>query len=295
MSLTNTEIENLIASTAAIQHHYDVGNEFYALWLDRETMSYTSANYDAKDMSLEAAQIAKLDYHAHSIGLQPGHRVLDIGCGWGGFLSHAVQKYGAIQGVGLTLSAEQKQWVDAKGLPQLNCKLESWVDHHPEQPYDGIVSIEAFEAFARPHLTSVEKTEVYREFFRRCHEWLVPNGLLSLQMIPYGNATPEEFDTFISQDIFPESNFPRLLEVASAFEYLFEIDVIRNRRHDYVTTLKEWRQRLSQQRSAAIALVGEATVKRYDRYFRISEFTLQNGNCDLLQLSLRKINHPKKP
>jgi cyclopropane-fatty-acyl-phospholipid synthase len=294
MSLTNAEIESRIASPAAIEHHYDVGNDFYALWLDPSTMSYTAANYDSTEMSLGEAQIAKLDYHATAIGLAPGHRVLDIGCGWGGFLDRALRHYGAAQGVGLTLSPQQKHWVDAKGLPQLDCRLESWVDHAPDQPYHGIVSIEAFEAFARPHLNSAEKIEVYREFFKRCHEWLVPGGVVSLQLIPYGNATPEEFDAFISQDIFPESNFPRLSEVVTAFEYLFEVHVIRNRRQDYVTTLKEWRHRLSQRRAAAVALVGDDTVKRYDRYFRISEFTLDKGNCDLLQLSLRKINHPKK-
>jgi cyclopropane-fatty-acyl-phospholipid synthase len=294
MSLTNAEIENRIASPAAIEHHYDVGNDFYALWLDSATMSYTSANYDTTALSLEQAQIAKLDHHAQAIGLLPGHRVLDIGSGWGGFLDRAIRHHGALEGVGLTLSPQQKQWVDAKGIAQLECRLESWVDHQPTHPYDSIVSIEAFEAFARPHLNTAEKIEVYREFFKRCHDWLVPSGILSLQLIPYGNATPEEFDSFISQDIFPESNFPRLSEVVTAFEYLFEVQIIRNRQQDYVTTLKEWRRRLSENRAAAVALVGEETVKRYDRYFRISEFTLDRGNCNLLQISLQKINHPKK-
>lgn len=292
MSLTKQQLESSIASPEAIEHHYDVGNDFYALWLDAETMSYTAAHYAEPNESLGSAQQTKLEGHAKAIHAKDAKRVLDIGCGWGGFLNHVNKTYGA-EAVGLTLSPQQKTWVE-EYHPEVSCRLESWVDHEPELPYDGIVSIEAFEAFARPSLNEAEKIGVYREFFKRCHQWLKPDGRLSLQMIPYGNALPEEFDPFIAQDIFPESNFPRLVEVAAAFEYLFEVVSIENNREDYIKTLQEWRRRLNENREEAVKLVGEETVKRYDRYFRISEYTFDKGNCGLFRLTLQKIKQPKK-
>lgn len=293
MSLTRQEISEKIASKDAIEHHYNAGNDFYSLWLDHDSMTYTSGMFVAENDTLEVAQAQKIDYHAQQINASKCQRVLDIGCGWGGFLERLHNRYGVSDVVGLTLSSEQKAWIDANSS-NVHCLLESWADYCPDTPFDGIVSIEAFEAFAKPHLKENEKIQVYREFFKKCHEWLVPGGMLALQFIPYGNASPEEFDTFISQDIFPESNFPRIAEVVQAFEYLFEIVRLENDRESYIRTLKEWRHRLKSNRSQAIDLVGEDTVRRYDRYFRISEYTFSNGNCDLFRLALRRIDAPKK-
>ncbi|NBV42249.1 class I SAM-dependent methyltransferase, partial [bacterium] len=249
MTLTAQEIESRIASKSAIEHHYDVGNDFFALWLDSSTMAYTAGIHDLTNPNetLDEAQLRKLDHHAQAIQIKGKSRVLDIGCGWGGFLNRAMRLYGVKNAVGLTLSSQQKDWIQ-QHYPDVECRLESWVDHQPEQRYDGIVSVEAFEAFARPQLTSAEKTSVYREFFKRCSQWLQPDGMLSLQLIPYGNATPEEFNSFISEDIFPESNFPRMIEVFGGFEYLFEVVAIENHRDHYIQTLRHWRNRLRQHR-----------------------------------------------
>ena len=282
------------ASQAAIEAHYDLGNAFFALWLD-EAMVYTSALWDAADPAddLAAAQRRKIDRLLGWAAPPAGGRLLDIGCGWGGLLARAVATRGVADAVGLTLSPSQRAYVAALGVPGVAARLEDWNDHVPAAPYDAIVSVEAIEAFARHGLPPAAKLAIYRRLFERCHAWLAPGGTLVLQAITYGNAGPEDFDAFIAEEVFPESDLPRLAELAEAWERRFEVVTIHNARKDYQRTCKAWLARLKARRAEAVAEVGEAVVVRFERYLRLSAHMFGHGTCDLLQLALRRIDAPR--
>jgi len=208
-----------------------------------------------------------------------------------------VEAHGVGRAVGLTLSRAQRDWI-AQQRPDhpgstIEVRLEHWADHRPGEPYDAIVSVEALEAFARHGLSSDEKVGVYREFFRRCHGWLAPGGRLSLQFIACGNSRPEDLDDFISSEIFPESDLPRLAEVFAACERLFEVVELRNDRGDYVRTLEAWRANLMMQEPVAAARFGAALVDKYARYLRLSRYVFELGTCDLFRVALRRIDRPR--
>ena len=192
------------ASPEAIGVHYDVSSEFFKLWLDPE-MIYSCALFDGTD-DLAEAQIRKLDHHIEAAGAAGAARVLDIGCGWGGLLRRLTGPAGVTQAVGLTLSASQASWIRRDPRPGIEVREESWRDHRPDQPYDAIISIGAFEHFVHPGMSGAEKLEAYREFFAWCDGVLVPGGRLSLQTIAYP-APPSETvrrqSAFIAQRIFP--------------------------------------------------------------------------------------------
>jgi cyclopropane-fatty-acyl-phospholipid synthase len=281
------------ASQRAIEQHYDVGNAFFRLWLG-DTMSYSCAQYgDDENESLEAAQLRKIDAHLAGCCARGARRFLDIGCGWGSVLSRAVSAYGVERATGVTLSPSQREWVVAAGHPNVDVRLESWLDHRPDEPYDAMTSLCAIEAFTRQGLARHEKVDIYRTFFARCHEWLRPEGWLSLQCITYGNAGPENFSDFIASEIFPENDLPRLTELVEGFEGLFEVGVLRNDRSHYVRTLATWSERLRKHRAEAVALAGEPTVVRFQRYLKLSGYMFMEGACDLVRVTLRRIDHPR--
>src|SRR5216683_3583229 len=167
-------IENPGASPEAIQHHYDVSNDFYQLWLD-STMTYSGALWEENN-TLEAAQICKIDFHIQQARARNAQRVLDVGCGWGSILERLVKVNNVQYAVGLTLSQSQAAWVASLGQPRIEVRVENWLDHVPVAPYDAIISIGAFEHFAKPTLSNEQKVESYRSFFRSCHAWLKPGG-----------------------------------------------------------------------------------------------------------------------
>lgn len=326
------------ASRQAIEHHYDVGGDFYDLWLDRRRV-YSCALWDGEvDDDLEGAQAAKLDWHADALGAVDGGRVLDVGCGWGAMLHHLVSERGVTRATGLTLSADQASF--AAGPPSIDVRLEDWRQHSPTGPYDGIVSIGALEHFTRPELSRPQRQAVYREFFGRCAAWLVDGGRLSLQTIAYedhgaepytdtagssntvppgtDNASrnergdtsrdgtgdtsrPRSADTsrdgrhdtgavssFFVEEIFPESELPRLSDLVVAAEPAFRVVALRSDAGQYEHTLHLWQRRLEANRDAATALVGRDTYRRYLRYLRVSRAMFDRGVCTLYRLVLQR-------
>jgi cyclopropane-fatty-acyl-phospholipid synthase len=281
------------SSARAVACHYDVGNDFFRLWLG-PTMAYSCAVWSGSETeTLETAQLRKIDEHLGRARIFGARNLLDVGCGWGGALDRAIGAHQVRLATGLTLSPSQRDWITGLGRKAIDVRLESWAGHSPSEPYDGIISIEAFEALARLGLPAGDKLEVYRLFFSRCHEWLKPGGWCSIQTIAYGNSGPEDFDEFISSEIFPETDLPRISELAAAVERVFEIVELRNDRLHYVRTLDAWAARLRESRAAAVALAGEATVVRFQRYLKLSSYMFQTGACDLIRLSLRRIDQPK--
>ena len=281
------------ASPEAIQSHYDVGNDFYQLWLD-SSMSYSCALWDGENDALEAAQLRKIDYHITQARAANRRRVLDIGCGWGAVLRRLTTVHGVEQAVGLTLSGEQEEWAAANANPRIEVHRESWVDHVPAAPYDAIISIGAFEHFARPDWTATRQIEAYRQFFSQCRDWLRPGGRLSLQTIAYGNLDREETRSspnrsFLLGEIFPETDLPTLSSILAACDGLFEIVTLRNDREDYERTCRVWFERLLKRRPEAVAAAGEAATARFIRYLKLSAILFNQGHTNLLRIAFRRL------
>ncbi|AHH17988.1 putative mycolic acid cyclopropane synthase [Nocardia nova SH22a] len=267
---------------AAIAHHYDVGNEFYRLWLDA-TLSYSCALPTGPADTLEAAQERKLRHHLDAIGAADS--VLDIGCGWGALLREAART--ARHSAGLTLSSAQAEHIRAQRWPGVEVYLDNWMSFEPDIRFDGIVSIGAFEHFATPRDTPEQKIAVYRDFFTRCRDWLREDGALSLQTIAYANMSREAASAFMNQEIFPDADLPTLAEIAVAADGLFEVCSVRNDRLDYAWTCEQWAARLRARRAEAIALAGAEVVARYERYLRMSALGFRMGKICLLRIVLR--------
>lgn len=269
-------------AAAAVRHHYDVGNDFYALWLDG-SRTYSCAIPAGAD-TLEAAQDRKVRHHLDAALATDATSLLDVGCGWGEVLRAATGERGVARAIGLTLSDEQAAHARAGGL---DVRVEDWRDHDPTARYDGIVSVGAFEHFAHPDDTDSARTALYRDFFTRCRDWLTPGGALSLQTIAYGNMVRSEASSFIQQEIFPAAELPTLAAITAAAEGVLEVRSLRNDRLDYAWTCEQWARRLRARREEAVALVGRDVVARYERYLRLSALGFRMGKIGLLRLVLR--------
>ena len=256
-------------------------------------MTYSGALWNDGD-DLEAAQTRKLDHHIECAHAAGAARVLDIGCGWGSLLAR-LRAHDAQQVLGLTLSAAQARAIASRGWEGVAVRLESWSGHVPCAPYDAIVSIGAMEHFAGSGLDREAQIGVYREFFRRCHDWLEPGGRISLQTIVYENATGEDVNEFLSTEVFPNSELPHLADIVKASEHLFEVETVRNDRRHYAQTLRAWLAGLRARRGAAKDLVGEETVARYERYLALAMIGFHGGALNLSRLALRRIDTPRAP
>lgn len=296
--MPETQFSERGASPQAIQQHYDVGTDFYAFWLD-DTLSYSCALWDDANADLQTAQTRKIDYHIQSARAAGVERVLDVGCGWGALLHRLVNQHGVQEAVGLTLSVDQAEWIAALRHPSIQVRIESWMDHHPDRPYDAIISIGAFEHFGRPGWSSDEKVSAYRTFFSRCHAWLHPGACLSLQTIAYGNLDPNAARNsaghrFLLHEVFPESELPTLAEIVDAADGLFEFVTLRNDRDDYRRTCRVWFDRLMARRAEATPLVGETVVARYLRYLKLSATLFHYGQTALYRIAFRRLDEPRK-
>jgi cyclopropane-fatty-acyl-phospholipid synthase len=284
MSSRSIDPKEAGASSEAIRSHYDQSNEFFALWLDRR-LAYSCALYRSDDDDLDTAQLHKMDHHIAASGATGKARVLDIGCGWGCLLERMVDSAGVGEAVGLTLSRAQADWIAARGHPQVSVRLEGWAEHDANARYDAIISIGAFEHFARRGLERADKVAAYRAFFERCHGWLPPSGLLSLQTITY-TAQSRMDDDFVSTWIFPESDLPHPSEVLQASEPFFDVIHLSNDWKDYERTCRQWKRNLAARRDEAVALVGDEVVRRYERYLRTAAVAFRLRAAGLLRVTL---------
>jgi cyclopropane-fatty-acyl-phospholipid synthase len=282
------------ASTQAIRHHYDVENDFYALWLD-SSMTYSCAlwNGDQGD-SLEAAQLRKLDYHLSQCAPDPGFTLLDIGCGWGSTMTRALDTHRASSVTGLTLSQAQATHIESLNDERLNVLVQDWADFEPDSAFDAIVSIGAMEHFVKFGWQPQDKVAAYRRFFETCHGLLKPGGQLALQTIGKGNTPLDskgaEDVIFIAQHIFPESDLPKLSEVTRACERYFEVKRVRNDRLHYAKTCDAWLKRLESRREEAIGLVGGEKCEQYERYLTASSRQFEHGHANLYRITLQRVD-----
>jgi cyclopropane-fatty-acyl-phospholipid synthase len=277
-----------------VQAHYDLSNDFFGLFQD-PTRTYSCAYFERDDMTLEEAQIAKIDLALGKLGLQPGMTLLDVGCGWGSVMKRAVERYD-VNVVGLTLSKNQRA-LGQELLDQIDTDrsrrmlLRGWEEF--DEPVDRIVSIEAFEAFPKSR---------YKAFFELCHRIMPSDGRMVLQTI-MGHPlkrwpemgipitmTDLRFMRFIAAEIFPGGAVPSDEDVV---EYStnagFSVAGLQKMTEHYVRTLDIWSQKLEAARDEAVAVTSEEVYDRYMHYltgcsdfFRrhvseVGQFTLVKG------------------
>ncbi|MGW5382256.1 class I SAM-dependent methyltransferase [Nocardia sp. NPDC003963] len=282
------------ASADAVEHHYDIGTEFYRLWLD-SGLTYSCALWADGD-DLERAQQRKLDYLIEHARIGGADRILDIGCGWGSLMRAVAARYPQADITGLTLSRDQYRHVLADIPDRTEVHLRHWNDHRPATPYDAVFCVGALEHFVRFGLSRRERTATYRAFFTYCHSMLRPGGRLVVQTIGKGNRPLDQNSItdvqFLANEIFPESDPPRLAELAHASEKLFEIRSVVNDRHDYSTTCAQWLQRLRTHRSEAERLAGARVTEAYERYLEASIRQFDEQHLVLYRIVLRKVDGP---
>jgi cyclopropane-fatty-acyl-phospholipid synthase len=278
------------ASREAIEHHYDVGAEFFEQWLDA-TLTYSCAMWQPGD-DLAGAQLRKLDWHIDGARAAHTGRLLDIGCGWGSLMRRALER-GTGRAVGLTLSPEQQRHIARRRDPRIEVHLRGWESFHDEARFDAITSVGAFEHFARLGLTRAQKVAAYAAFFDRCHALLRPGAFMTLQTIAKGEVALDarglrDF-SYIAREMFPQSDLPHPADVLAAVEGRFEGVLMRNDRADYARTCAAWLTRLEGNRQAIERVVGSETLAAHARYLAACVRQFDAGHACLLRLILRRV------
>ena len=275
------------------QSIYDVSDEFFALFLG-PTMGYTCAYFERDDMTLEQAQFAKFDLALSKLALEPGMTLLDVGCGWGGALQLAVEKYD-VNVIGITLSRNQCEYSRAmlakmSSSRSAEVRLQGWEEF--DEPVDRIVSIGAFEAFKKAR---------YAAFFDMAHRVLPDDGRMLLhtilgyrrnyfheQGIPV-TISDLKFMRFIGKEIFPGGELPCEQDVAEFSQNAgFSMERIQLLRPHHARTLDMWSAKLEAHRDDAIAITSEEVYDRYLHYLTGCADFFRRGICNVGQFTLVK-------
>lgn len=259
-------------SRRVAERHYDLGNELYGAMLDRR-MIYTCA-YWADAATLDEAQEAKLDLVCRKLGLAPGMRVLDIGCGWGGLAEFAARRYGASV-VGVTISEEQASLARERcaGLP-VDIRLQDYRDVGGR--FDRIVSLGMFEHVGRKN---------YREYMQTAQRLLAPDGLFLLHTIGR-NDHGAGIDPWVTRYIFPNSEIPSLRRVADAVHRLFVVEDLHNFGADYARTLLAWRDNFQRAWPAFAARMPADFQRRWHYYLSMFAGVFRARGLQLWQFVL---------
>lgn len=258
-------LHSLIRDRAAISHHYDLSNDFYALILDPQ-MAYSSGYWmdsrgnAAPGYGLEDAQRDKLDLVCRKIGLKPGMRLLDIGCGWGSLSLHAAQHYG-VDVVGVTLSVEQKAFIDARikerGLEgRADIRVQDYREI-PDGPFDAVASLEMGEHVGQRN---------YPIYAAALFNNVVPGGRVLVQQMSRRGKHPGG-GPFIESFIAPDMHMRPVGETLGFLEGAgLEVEAVEAMRRDYVRTLEAWYARFEQNHDAAVAMMGEEIARVWRLY-----------------------------
>jgi cyclopropane-fatty-acyl-phospholipid synthase len=245
----------------AITHHYDVSNKFYE-WLLGPSMTYTCAVYTSETDTLEQAQFTKYDLVARKLALEPGMRLLDVGCGWGGMVMHAAKEYG-VRALGVTLSRRQAEWAQ-KAIAEAGLTELAEVRHLDyrdveETEFDAISSIGLTEHIGLANLSS---------YFRFLHARLRPQGRLLNHCITLPRTTERVVrNGFIRRYVFPDGELPAAGRVASEMQDNgFEVRHEENLREHYALTTGAWSDNLDEHWDEAVAEVGEGIARVWRLY-----------------------------
>jgi cyclopropane-fatty-acyl-phospholipid synthase len=276
-----------------VQAHYDLSDDFFRLFLD-PTQTYSCAYFERDDMTLEEAQIAKIDLALSKLGLEPGMTLLDIGCGWGATMRRAIEKYD-VNVVGLTLSENQaghvQQMFDQLDTPRsAQVLLEGWEKF--DEPVDRIVSIGAFEHFGRQR---------YPRFFKMAYQVLPAGGIMLLHTISrptFKDARAQgmkltheivHFTQFILAEIFPGGWLPTIPTVEEqAAAAGFKQTRIQSLQLHYARTLDTWAAALEANKDKAVEIQSAEVYDRYMKYLTGCAKLFREGYTDVNQFTLEK-------
>lgn len=276
-----------------VQAHYDLSDDFFRLFLD-PSQTYSCAYFERDDMSLEEAQVAKIDLALGKLRLEPGMTLLDIGCGWGSTMMRAIEKYD-VNVIGLTLSENQKAHVEkvfaASDSPRSKrILLQGWEQF--DEPVDRIVSIGAFEHFG---------FDRYEDFFAMAYRALPADGVMLLHTITALLLTemtergmPLTFDVarfvkFILTEIFPGGRLPTTQKVEEyAIPAGFTLTRTQSLQAHYARTLDQWAEALEAHKDEAIAVQSEEVYDRYMKYLTGCAGGFRIGYIDVHQFTLEK-------
>jgi cyclopropane-fatty-acyl-phospholipid synthase len=267
----------------AIAHHYDLSNEFYALWLDKQ-MVYSCAYFSRHDDDLNVAQARKLDYICHKLRLRRGERLLDIGCGWGGLIVHAVRHYG-VNAVGITLSQKQAEFANTRirqcGIAD-RCRIEVNDYRNLSKPcsFNKIVSIGMLEHVGEAQLST---------YFDQAWRLLLPCGVFLNRAIAIRPTEPVKAGPLAQRYVFPDGELVPIgttLRIAETSG--FEVCDVESLREHYLLTLRRWLHRLEASHDIATALVGEVVYRIFRLYLSSSAYGFRTGRFDVYQTLLSK-------
>jgi cyclopropane-fatty-acyl-phospholipid synthase len=266
----------------AVRHHYDVGNEFFSLFLD-ESMTYSCAIFSRGAQTLEEAQRTKLDLVCTKLRLRPGERLLDVGCGWGSFLRHAVREYG-VRATGVTLSEPQaalaRRRAEEEGLgDRIDIRVMDWRDLAGER-FDKIASIGMVE-----HVGSAN-IDAYAEQLAsllRPGGWLLNHGIGRLR------HTDPEAGPFSERFVFPDAAPLHVSRITSAIERAGLVtQTVEGFNADYAETLRHWAQRLDANHERALELAGPERMRVWRLYLRTARRGFESGFIGLYQVLAQK-------
>ena len=268
------------ASRKNVQHHYDLSNEFYRLFLD-EDLQYSCGYWPREGMTLEQAQLEKKAHIAAKLNLKAGDRVLDIGCGWGGMAIYLAQNYD-VSVVGVTLSDEQHalavERVKAAGLmDKVDIRLQDY--RHVNGPFNAVVSVGMFEHVGIAH---------YQEYFSKIRDVLTDDGCALVHSIGRKGG-PGTTGAWIRKYIFPGGYSPALSETFAEIEksQLWVTDCEILRLH-YAETLLEWDNRFQANKDTVIEMFDEKFARMWEFYLIVSEFSFRHGKHMNFQIQLSK-------
>jgi cyclopropane-fatty-acyl-phospholipid synthase len=279
----------------AVRFHYDVGNDFYALWLDRQ-MVYSCAYFARGDETLHEAQAAKLELVCRKLRLAPGERLLDIGCGWGALAIHAARHHGA-RVTGITLSEAQAAYARERAAREgvadgVAIEVRDYRSLGADERFDKIASIGMVEHVGRARLG---------DYFAAAFRVLAPGGLfLNHGIVGLERARPHsrldpvwrrlwQRDQFIQRYVFPDGRLVPAVDVIGAAEAQgFELRDVESLREHYVETLRHWVRRLERRHTEATGIVGDFTYRVWRLYMAASAYGFRTGRISVIQSLLAK-------
>ncbi|MFJ7215547.1 class I SAM-dependent methyltransferase [Amycolatopsis sp. NPDC098790] len=279
------KLHSLLRDKSAIAHHYDLGNAFYQLLLD-ESMAYSSAYFTSESQSLEQAQHDKLELICRKLGLRPGMRLLDVGCGWGSLLVHAAKHHG-VEAVGITLSAEQLQHIRARlAQHDLEDRVEVRRQDYrelPDAPFDAVASIEMGE-----HVGEVN----YPTYAATLHRMVKPGGRVLIQQMSRGNVAPGG-GAFIERYIAPDMTMRPVGRTVDHLEAAgLEVRDVHAMREHYVWTVRAWADTLEENWADVVALIGETGARVWRLYLAGGALAFEENRMGVDQiLSVRPDEH----